>query len=474
VTAGRTYLSIGDVLTLLRQEFPDVTISKIRFLESQGLVNPERTPSGYRKFYDHDVERLKWVLSQQREHFLPLKVIKGRLEDETAGEEGRHSRGGARVATATRPTSPVAGAVGNAAGNAVGGSRSIAAALSEREANGRTAGPGGGRTRAEAAQAVRGPRAIGLESRVGEVPGKLPGFDRDGEDTGDETRGTDDGARKVARPAGAAAVGRPGPAGSAGAGGTAGSSGTASRSGGKAAAGPGDQRVTSHPATSPQSRGLHAAGGVISDAELRRGAGRSTATVSVEQGRHVQGRTGRPSEVPVRAGASGASRSGAPSGRDASSDAGSDVSSEAGRDVGRAATSEPRGWLRSASRSLTAVELAAASGLSEPAVAELDSYGILSSKLIGGTAHYDESEVAVARLAAEFAQFGIEPRHLRLYKHSAEREAGFVEQLVLPLLRQRNPEARNRAGEMMGDLTRLGQGLREALVQRNLKDLLGG
>src|SRR5580692_5577294 len=78
--SARSYMSIGDVLTLLRQEFPDVTISKIRFLESQGLVNPERTPSGYRKFYDQDVERLRWVLRQQREHFLPLKVIKGRLE----------------------------------------------------------------------------------------------------------------------------------------------------------------------------------------------------------------------------------------------------------------------------------------------------------------------------------------------------------------------------------------------------------
>src|ERR1700727_1603249 len=81
MTAGRTYLSIGDVLTLLRQEFPDVTISKIRFLESQGLVDPERTPSGYRKFYEDDVERLRWILRQQREHFLPLKVIKGRLSE---------------------------------------------------------------------------------------------------------------------------------------------------------------------------------------------------------------------------------------------------------------------------------------------------------------------------------------------------------------------------------------------------------
>ncbi len=85
--SARSYLSIGEVLTLLRQEFPDITISKIRFLESQGLVDPERTPSGYRKFYEHDVERLRWVLRQQREHFLPLKVIKDRLDDGSAETE---------------------------------------------------------------------------------------------------------------------------------------------------------------------------------------------------------------------------------------------------------------------------------------------------------------------------------------------------------------------------------------------------
>ena len=85
--SSRTYLSIGDVLTLLREEFPDVTISKIRFLESQGLVNPERSPSGYRKFFEHDVERLRWVLRQQREHFLPLKVIRDRLADGDLGDD---------------------------------------------------------------------------------------------------------------------------------------------------------------------------------------------------------------------------------------------------------------------------------------------------------------------------------------------------------------------------------------------------
>ena len=84
--ADRSYLSIGDVLALLRDEFPDITISKIRFLESRGLLDPERTPSGYRKFCSPDVERLRWILRQQRENFLPLKVIKGRLEGAGAGE----------------------------------------------------------------------------------------------------------------------------------------------------------------------------------------------------------------------------------------------------------------------------------------------------------------------------------------------------------------------------------------------------
>jgi DNA-binding transcriptional MerR regulator len=77
------HLSIGEVLAELAEEFPDITISKIRFLESQGLIDPERTPSGYRKFYSADVERLRWILYQQKEHYLPLKVIKERLERDT-------------------------------------------------------------------------------------------------------------------------------------------------------------------------------------------------------------------------------------------------------------------------------------------------------------------------------------------------------------------------------------------------------
>jgi DNA-binding transcriptional MerR regulator len=73
-------MNIGSVLSLLRQEFPDVSISKIRFLEEQGLVEPERTPAGYRKFSHADVERLRYVLGVQRDHYLPLRVIRDHLE----------------------------------------------------------------------------------------------------------------------------------------------------------------------------------------------------------------------------------------------------------------------------------------------------------------------------------------------------------------------------------------------------------
>ncbi|MET9502723.1 MerR family transcriptional regulator [Streptomyces sp. NPDC006622] len=79
-------MSIGTVLNVLRDEFPEVTISKIRFLESEGLVEPRRTPSGYRKFSVEDVERLGHVLRMQRDHYLPLKVIREHLDAMGRGE----------------------------------------------------------------------------------------------------------------------------------------------------------------------------------------------------------------------------------------------------------------------------------------------------------------------------------------------------------------------------------------------------
>lgn len=79
-------MSIGAVLDLLRPEFPDVTISKIRFLEAEGLVTPQRSPSGYRRFTAYDCARLRYILTAQRDHYLPLKVIKAHLDAQPDGE----------------------------------------------------------------------------------------------------------------------------------------------------------------------------------------------------------------------------------------------------------------------------------------------------------------------------------------------------------------------------------------------------
>lgn len=90
-------LSIGEVINQLRDEFPDVSVSKIRFLESQGLVDPHRTSSGYRQFGGEEIARLRFILEQQRDHFLPLKVIKSKLtlwergEDSSLAGEGSSS-----------------------------------------------------------------------------------------------------------------------------------------------------------------------------------------------------------------------------------------------------------------------------------------------------------------------------------------------------------------------------------------------
>ena len=93
---------------LLQDEFPDVTISKIRFLESQGLIDPERTPSGYRKFYEADVDRLRCILREQKEHFLPLKVIKDRLDSGETIDDAHDADGAARHRSRTDGTADAA------------------------------------------------------------------------------------------------------------------------------------------------------------------------------------------------------------------------------------------------------------------------------------------------------------------------------------------------------------------------------
>ncbi|HEY5097696.1 MAG TPA: MerR family transcriptional regulator, partial [Acidimicrobiales bacterium] len=433
--SARSYLSIGDVLTLLRQEFQDITISKIRFLESQGLVNPERTPSGYRKFYEHDVERLRWVLRQQREHFLPLKVIKDRLDDGSDPADTDH-KGTPTAAPATGAVDPEPDSVGDdqsPAGDPVLVGHRVGA-----DSEGR-AGP----TSAH-------PAGDGPLSLVGEGSG-LPGIGA-GPEFADEP----------SVPVRTGAASSPGP-----------SSLKATRSGGSPRRtpdrGPVLELLDDGTPTGSRTSAGDPANGSDEGPAAGRGAGTATsgpvASSSVPTG--PGSRRGGSSEPGPEAPAAG--RKAPTGGPEADPDPGPAASPRTsksrgkpgGRAAGTASRSAPSAAPSGAGgTSLSAEELAAASGLDLTVVRELQEYGLLAPSTMAGVEYFDEEALAVATVAAGFTRFGIEPRHLRLYKNAAEREAGFVEQVVLPLVRQRNPEARARAHETAEELAQLGQQLR--------------
>lgn len=102
-------MTIGAVLGVLQSEFPAVTVSKLRFLEDQGLVTPTRTGSGYRKYSQADVSRLRFTLSQQRDHYLPLRVIREQLDDLDAGRDVEDPRTARVVASNGRLVLPASG-----------------------------------------------------------------------------------------------------------------------------------------------------------------------------------------------------------------------------------------------------------------------------------------------------------------------------------------------------------------------------
>jgi DNA-binding transcriptional MerR regulator len=235
---SRAYLSIGEVLAQLRPDFPDVTISKIRFLESEGLVEPERTSSGYRKFSRADVARLRYILAAQRDHYLPLRVIRSHLEAIDRGLDP--------------PATPGSGA---------------------------------------------------------QVPATLAAVDD----------------------------GLPGP-------------------------------EAFHP----------------DETELR----------------------------------------------------------------------------------LSRAELLEAAGIDNETLRQLESYGLVTARRPSG--HFGGEALVITATVVELGRFGIEPRHLRAYKAAADREIGLIEQVILPLARQRNPEARARAGQVARELAALSVKLHATLVRAGL------
>ena len=306
MTDTRPHSSIGEVLSLLQNDYPDITISKIRFLESQGLLNPERTPSGYRKFHEEDIERLRWILTQQRDHFLPLKVIKDRLA------AGDFSDG------------PPEGVLPFERSNGADGS-------------------------------VDGVVATDVETGFSPKPS------------------TEDGKQKTA------------------------SSRTSA--------------VTS----------------------LLEGPAENTPVAPRGRKRHPTGhQKGDPTPV-------------------------------------KNSDDEPQ----APKVALTLAELCTQSGLSASDVADLEKFGLLSQRSMGHVEYYDEEALVVARLASGFSRYGIEPRHLRMYKVSAEREAGLFEQIITPLLKQRRAAAREQAVEMLEELAELADDLRAVMVRSSLRDYLG-
>jgi DNA-binding transcriptional MerR regulator len=333
---GRAHLSIGEVLSLLHEEFPDVTISKIRFLESQGLVDPERTPSGYRKFYEPDIERLRWVLRQQRDAFLPLKVIKDRLEGQ--GDPDADEGGADEVVVEE-------------------GYLALELATEVLYGN-------GGPPTSKAGQLFElGPTSAG---HVG--------------------------------PSGVSAPG---------------SSGAPSS---------GRETVV---ASRPRASRAHAA---------------EVATPPVQA-----------SPVPATV-----------------------ADAEPVENVAPAKSSRPsrpREVRAPADDELALGELIAEAGVDVETVSDLEQYGLITPMIIGGAPYYTREAAVIARLAWAFARHGVEARHLRAFKGAAEREAGLVQQVIMPLLRQRNPQAREAAAHAVDELSELGGELRSALLRAALADL---
>jgi DNA-binding transcriptional MerR regulator len=417
----RSYLSIGDVLALLRDEFPDITISKIRFLESRGLLVPERTPSGYRKFYDHDVERLRWILRQQREHFLPLKVIKGRLEGaETASQPE------SLFDPAEQPPSEL-----------VTPARSNLSAMPL--GNGSPHPSTGGRT----GELAPSPTRVATMQRAAELSS---------DSAYDDARGLAS-ARAPAADAGPSRHRHL-----------------------SASADLSSQATVPAPASAAPSP-LSGSGGGSRPSPVRQHAHAAAAASSDEGAPTVEAAAAAPAggsaslAAPASPGGQIAQGAGTHPGAQTrpTTPTGSEEAS-----ISADAETAKRAPVAAARANLTAGELAQASGLTLAQVEELESFGLIEGRGVAGVHCYDEEALVVAGLAASFARFGIEARHLKIFKHAAERQAGLYSQVIAPLLRQRNPEARARANDDLLKMAELGPSLMTCFTRAALRDLTGG
>jgi hypothetical protein len=129
-------------------------------------------------------------------------------------------------------------------------------------------------------------------------------------------------------------------------------------------------------------------------------------------------------------------------------------------------------WRSDDGETYTAAELAAEVGSTSRLIAELEQYGLIATHaIVAGTPYFDSNALQVVRAAASLAEHGVEVRHLRVWRNAVDRETDLFQQLVLPLLRQRNPQSRLQAAETLSDLARLGGELRAALIERSINNI---
>lgn len=386
--ASPDHRPIGEVLSLLQEEFKDVTISKIRFLESQGLIRPERTASGYRRFSSADIERLQWILRQQRDHFLPLKVIRRMLDEGV----DRYDPGSGAQPTLFSST------VQDAA------ERELADEDDEAEGSGARAHPD---QRSGSSPAPRSPAHPAVASA--------------GPPTSARPSGT------AAHPAGPDRAPAPGVEASG-----------AAASGGDAAVPSRSRRAPGRSVTEGPNR---SPGDVSTDDPKATRAPHET-PADVVAALQEDPRPGRGPDTPPRT----ASRPVRPPTREPVPD---DVQ-------------------------MTAEDLCRVGAIDQALLGDLERFGLVqSTRGRAGEHTYGHAAVEVVRLAARYAELGIEARHLRMYLVAAEREAGMVEQLAIPLLKQRNPRAREHAAELASELAELGADLHRVLLRREVgHDLL--
>jgi len=433
------HLPIGEVLALLQEEFPDVTISKIRFLESQGLIQPERTASGYRRFSAADIERLQWILRQQRDHFLPLKVIRKMLDE---GVDRYDPGGGIQptlfTSSATEPESEddeLNGGVDDDAGPQSSSPRrspahpAVASAPSrqtqERPAPADRHAPAGRAAPADRSDVVgrpsprpaeRAPVDPAATSR-GSAPAApaAPGADRSG-DASTQQSGRQERASSP----------------------TAGSH----HGGDPSDPAPGDHAVTGDDA---DESGAPSPDDTATESERPPHSTPADVVAALQED----------PRKPRRSRGSSAAKGGA---REPSPSSGPDV---------RGGPSEP---VPDDTR-VGADELCRLGGIDATLLVDLERFGLVQAD--GRSGEYGPSAVEVVRLAARYRDLGVEPRHLRMYLVAAEREAGMVEQLAVPFLKQRNPNARGQAAVLTGELVALGADLHRSLLRRELgRDLM--